>query len=486
MTWLSQRVMRKPLLFAASHLACLAAGAFLAVESGSTASRESRMAATKVGQRSDTGIPEARQEALAAIAASKAAPFDATRATAEADRWSGTGDGERRTRTLMAEGRTGDELAGAFLAWFREDPEAALRFYDGRSLTREEQAMLRLALAGLAAEEQLKLMVAFNGSMRRHDICTALGLKLAAMSPADGAKVLGSLGAAELSPLRGYLAIGWPADAAAAFLDLAVAFGDVQLVHYYLTNSGSPRKSSALLREMEARGDLPAEFREFLDQASELRGHLYRYADPSVALDERIEQMRHLEWLKDATPEKLREGALKQISTVDINELMKTGPDYRYAFRHGAMTAEQVLEAVKADLPELAAASDFETRVRVFNELAGEDPEAAFALISHLPEEERDLAVIHQARWSFRDLAPDTFLAMISLAKGPDSPEAATQRADAWQNFTRRVHYTYGADYQQWVRDLPPGGDRTAARAGLAAYLRDSGSTTLAEEFAKP
>jgi hypothetical protein len=196
--------------------------------------------------------------------------------------------------------------------------------------------------------------------------------------------------------------------------------------------------------------------------------------------------MRNLAWLADATPEGLREGALKQISTVDINELMKSGPDYRFAFRHGAMTADEILAAVKTEFPELASASDFETRVRVFNELASEDAQGAYALLAGLPEEQRNLAVIHQARWSFRDNSPDTFFAMINLAPGPDSAEAIPQREDAWSAYGRSAYREYGDDYLQWVRELPSGANRDAARSTLAKLLETSGKAELAAEFAKP
>jgi hypothetical protein len=265
-----------------------------------------------------------------------------------------------------------------------------------------------------------------------------------------------------------------------------VGEGDAALIGYYLTLTKTPWQGSALLTLLDSRNDLPESILKLLAEGGELRGHLYRYADPSVPLDKRIAEMANLEWLKDATPEKLREGALKQISTVDINELMRDGPDYRYAFRHGAMSADEILEAVKAKFPELAAASDYETRVRVFNELASEDAQAAYSLIAHLPLEVRNLAVIHQSRWTFRDTSPDAFFAMINLAPGPDSSEASTQRADAWQNYAGSAYAEYGDYYVDWVRQLPPGVNRDAARASLAAAARQRKNNALAEEFENP
>jgi hypothetical protein len=286
--------------------------------------------------------------------------------------------------------------------------------------------------------------------------------------------------------LRGIVQ-GWPAGHAQEYLDMALASGDASpLLEAFLANFSNPRRASELLPLLRGREDLPEAFLAFLDQQRELIGHLYRYADPSVPLDLRIEEMRNLAWLREATPEKLREGALKQISTVDINELMKSGPDYRYAFRHGAMTAEEVLDAVRKTFPELAAASDYETRVRVYNELASEDASAAFALISDLPEEQRNLAVIHQARWSFRDNSPETFYAMINLAPGPDSSEAAPPREEAWSVYGKSAYNEYGSEYVDWLRTLPAGVNRDVARATFAKMMQESGNQELATEFASP
>ncbi|RYD40200.1 MAG: hypothetical protein EOP83_35620 [Verrucomicrobiaceae bacterium] len=275
---------------------------------------------------------------------------------------------------------------------------------------------------------------------------------------------------------------GWPVEQVAGFLDMAMALGNADLLQMFMS-AQSPRKQAALLVLMDSRDDLAQAFPNLTDIPPGFRGHLYRYADPSVPLDERIAQMKNLDGLKDATPEALREGALKQISTVDINELMKTGTDYRYAFRHGAMTADEILTAVKQQFPELAAASDYETRVRVFNELAPEDAQAAYELIAHLPEQQRIDAILHQSRWTFRHNSPDAFYEMINLAPGPDSATAAPQRADAWNAYTPRSYREYGEAYLDWVRELPPGTNRDAARASLATVLKQSNQAELAKEF---
>jgi len=309
-----------------------------------------------------------------------------------------------------------------------------------------------------------------------------MGERLAALSPAEAAAFFKSSGIAKYEALMETMIGGWPADKVDRFLELAMAMKDPNLLQMFL-DSGDPRKQAALLVLMDSRDDLAQAFPNLPEVPAGLRGHLYRYADPSVPLDERIAQMKNLDWLKNATPEALREGALKQISTVDINELMKTGTDYRYAFRHGAMTADEILIAVKEQFPELAAASEYETRVRVFNELASEDAQAAYALIADLPEEQRINAVLHQSRWSFRHNSPDAFYEMINLAPGPDSATAAPQRADAWKSYAPRAYGQYREDYVEWVRELPAGANRDAARASLAAVLKQSNQAELAKEF---
>jgi hypothetical protein len=351
--------------------------------------------------------------------------------------------------------------------------------------------VLKLALAELSLEDGLRLAASLaspaNGNRNRLLIAQMLGERLGSMDTATVVALVKEARSGEHGAdlLRG-IAQGWPAGHAQQYLDMALALGDgsSEALKAFVGNYGNPRRASELLVLLKGREDLPADFIAFLDEQRELIGHLYRYADPSVPLDLRIEEMRNLAWLREATPEKLREGALKQISTVDINELMKSGPDYRYAFRHGAMTAEEVLDAVRKTFPELAAASDYETRVRVYNELASEDAAAAFALISHLPEEQRNLAVIHQARWSFRDNSPETFYSMISLAPGPDSADAGPQREDAWTNYSQSAYQEYGDEYVSWLRSLPPGVNRDVARSTFSSIMREMDRNELADEFA--
>lgn len=483
--------MGKAVILAGSHLLCLLAGGyFLNAATEPREKRDAGMAATKRGERAARDPLAERGEALAAgmLAASKAPVFDAAEAEKAAGRFSGKGEGEKRVRQLTADGANHPpetaEFAGALLAWFREDPKAAFDFMQAAGAAGIYDVVLVQALKEMSLEDHLKFAEGLVESPAIFRVGEVLGSRLAEMNPAKAAAFFKESGISKSRALLQTMIRGWPAENAAGFLELALATQDVALIQHYL--QGPARKSSALLVLLDSRTDLPESFATFLATAPELRGHLYRYADPSVSLDERIAQMKNLAWLKDATPEALREGALKQISTVDINELMKTGPDYRYAFRHGAMTADEILAAVRETFPELAAASDYETRVRVFNELASEDALAAFALISHLPEEQRNLAVIHQSRWSFRDNSPEAFYEMINLAPGPDSEEAAPQRADAWSNYGASAYREYGEYYLDWVRDLPAGVNRDAARSTLAKVLREGNQTDLAAEFEKP
>lgn len=489
--------MGKALILAGSHLLCLVAGGnFIHSATKPDASPEPEIAAGKSGPRS-TRTPLAGQgEALAAevLAASKAPIIDAEKVSQAAGQFSAPGSGEKKVRELAGDDLRNPpataEFAGALLAWFRENPKAAFDFMYQAGAGKIYDAILVQALGEMSLDGHLALARAIGDSPSIFRVGEILGTRISEMNTAEAAAffkesgILKESGTSDSPAILQTMIRGWPAENAAGFLELALATGELKLVQKFL--QGPARRSSELLVLMDGRKDLPEAFAAYLASAPELRGHLYRYADPSVPLDERIAQMKNLAWLKDATPEALREGALKQISTVDINELMKTGPDYRYAFRHGAMTADEILAAVRATFPELAAASDFETRVRVFNELASEDAQAAFSLISHLPEEERNLAVIHQSRWTFRDTSPEAFFEMINLAPGPDSAEAAPQRADAWSNYSSSAYHEYGDFYLDWVRELPAGVNRDVARSTLAKVLRRSNQAGLAAEFEKP
>ena len=487
--------MKRSLILLASHLAFLGAGVWWARADRQGADESRHAAATKTGERGGsrpTLENDAQRMADDAVAA-VTKELDAAVLKAAADKLT-PADAEKRARELAADEEgfgppPREELAAAFLAWFRHDPIAALDFLFKDGMSPGKDAVLKQMLAELSPEDHLKLIAARPQGIHTFRMVQLLGTKLGGLDPASAAAVIAGLpqDARGKEIVRGIVQ-GWPEGKAELYLEMALASGEdaTFLLQSFLGDLRNPGRCCELLVAIKGRTDLPEDFTRMLEERRELIGHLYRYADPSVPLDERIAQMRNLEWLREATPEKLREGALKQISTVDINELMKTGPDYRHAFRHGAMTAEEILEAVKRTLPELAAASDFETRVRVYNELASEDASAAYTLISHLPPEERKLAVIHQARWSFRDNSPETFYSMISLAPGPDSAEAAPQREDAWSNYGNMAYREYGDDYVEWLRTLPPGVNRDAAYSTFAKTAERMGKKDLAAEFSAP
>lgn len=485
--------MQKPLILLASHLLCLGAGAWFV--RGDHRAEEAKRAATKAGERTGSrpSLDESAKRLTDEVVAAVKGSLDGEALRVAADKLQGD-EGEKRARSLAAEGRDfgpppDKELAAAFLAWFRQDRIAALDFLLEGGLNPGKSLVLRQILEELTPEEHLKLISSRPAWGYNFVLSQILGSRLGELDAAAAAALVAEArGSGQGDQIFHAIMQGWPHGKAGQYLEMAMASGGnaTALLRAFLENYSNPRRSADLLVAIKDRNDLPEDFTRFLEEQRELIGHLYRYADPAVSLDERIEQMRNLAWLREATPEALREGALKQISTVDINELMKSGPDYRYVFRHGAMTAEEILDAVKKTFPELAAASDYETRVRVYNELASEDAGAAYALLAGLPPEQRKLAVIHQARWSFRENSPETFYSMINMAPGPDSADAAPQREDAWNSYGSMAYRRYGNDYVEWLRTLPPGVNRDVAHSTFAKAMQSQGKQELADEFSAP
>lgn len=459
--------MKKAVVLAGSHLLCFLAGGFLLhTATKPAASPDPEIAAGKSGPRSSRTPLAGQGEVLAAevLAASKAPLIDADEVSQAAGQFSTPGSGEKKVRELAGDDPRHPpataEFAAALLAWFRENPKAAFDFMQQGGAGKIYDAILVQALGEMSIDDHFALAKEIGESPALFRVGEILGSRLSEMTPTDAVSFFKASGISESQALLQTMIRGWPTDKASGFLDLALASGDLKLVQNFL--QGPARRSIELLVRMDQREDLPETFAAYLASAPDLP--LYHYADPPVPLDERIAPM----------------------TTVDINELMKTGPDYRYAFRHGAMTADEILAAVREAFPELAAASDFETRVQVFSELAPEDAQAAFSLIAHLPEEQRNLTVINQSRLTFRDTPPDAFYDTINLATGPDSAEAAHQRADTWFTYGSSAYRKYGEYYLDWVRELPAGVNRDAARSTLATVLRQSNQADLAGEFAKP
>ena len=178
------------------------------------------------------------------------------------------------------------------------------------------------------------------------------------------------------------------------------------------------------------------------------------------------------------------------------------GPDYSYAFRHGRMEAQEILELVATRLPEHATDPYFP--VLLYHCLVRQDPRRAEPLLADLPYRER--ARQHDSLLSGGEPilsptapraevaaqsagyiflaenpvpAPDPDFAFALLASIPWEGERYRRfdRQWVWRTCAREFSGSYRDDYFAWLESLPPGRERELAIQRAHEASPSSGTT---------
>lgn len=158
------------------------------------------------------------------------------------------------------------------------------------------------------------------------------------------------------------------------------------------------------------------------------------------------------------------------------------GPDYSYAFRHGRMDAQQILELIATRLPEHATDPYFP--VMLYHCLVRQDPRRAEPLLTGLPDRERarqhdsllsgsepmlsataPRTDIFLGNYDQEISAPDPDFAFALLASVPWEGERYRRfdRQWVWGTCAHDFARTYRDDYFAWLESLPPGRERDLA-----------------------
>lgn len=258
-------------------------------------------------------------------------------------------------------------------------------------------------------------------------------------------------------------ALGPRASSAAPEEDEAVALPGKECVRARPDIAGGKRLLERLASEM----DPPA-----LQEPSPLAG---------LSFDERTDYLiaEHDRNATEPISAEVREYFRRTAILGLIDEIVhgSNGPDYSYAFRHGRMEAEEILDLVAAALPEHAA--DFDIPVMLYHSLVRQDPRRAEPLLAGLPDWKR----IGQHDWllsggePFQDQnqisAPDPDFAFALLANFPMERERFRQldRGWVWRTCAREFSGSSREDYVGWIKSLPPGPERDVIEQSLADPL---------------
>jgi len=387
--------------------------------------------------------------------------------------------------TVGADDKTGDpsEMTSRLIHWMQVDPDGAIAYLGSITDSRvRKHVTYYLGQAAMAVTTRTGLVEAAkwfrgngDGGQFNNQLRSQMARELGANAdPGEIAAVNQQLESADGSRIDAkLLATSWPIEKADDFLAVAGLDASPDTFGYFATKHGEA--GAKWFEDLLASGKLPPEQHEAI-VTSKAYGD-FMLQSPSVDLDKRLQVLASL------NPDRPAELLLAQIGNRDIGGLLKNGTDYRFAFRNGSMTAEEVVAAVSSALPQLAAKSPDTIRTYLFGELAEEDGPKAMSLLGNLPEEEKWKAAMKPVVSMFHGVNPQQFYDYLQHVPADASPQSLDERVKAWTNLGRENHTRLGTSYLSWVRGLPEGLDKDMAALSIVQSA-DRKDQKLADEFA--
>lgn len=225
----------------------------------------------------------------------------------------------------------------------------------------------------------------------------------------------------------------------------------------------SSEQAAAWLLDLIARGELDGEV------ASQLKGNLGDAVlrAPSMDLEKRVEARRATK----GNEVKARGSIVNELVGGDVSNLLEKGRDWRYEFRHGTASVDDVMAAVHSGVPIPPEAEDA-VRVTLYRHLSEENPEKALPLLDGLSEERRRAVLFDFTINNQGNVSPDNYLRFLADVPEPVTPQEKELQTKAWNFKASEGLYRYGEDFVEWVKQMPPGSGKDAAMNSLVSATR--------------
>jgi hypothetical protein len=227
--------------------------------------------------------------------------------------------------------------------------------------------------------------------------------------------------------------------------------------------SGEPAMDWIL--DLINRGDLDAEL------AAKLKGGLGNEVlnKPGMEMAARVEARRATK----GNENKDRQSIINEIVGGDVKQLLINGRDWRYEFRTGVSSLEDVLTAVREGLPQVPPEGESALLVSLYRQLSEENPTKALPLLDSLPEEKRREVLFSNTWEAYGGNNPDDYVRFLNSLPEPVTEKEKAERIKGWDWKARPNLARYGDDYVDWVIQLPPGLDRDRAMNSLVWATRE-------------
>lgn len=352
------------------------------------------------------------------------------------------------------------ELQPRLLHWLRQDPEAAIKhiFDDNR------RQYMDLGVVAFAAIHE-KGVDAALGWLKGRDPRNAgqLSFIFANYIATQGdltliTKVKEGVHPQQWSSLRNQIFSSWPFDKADEILAIAQENNAPGSLAYLAMRNGK-KGAEWLMKHMDS-GEMDPAFRQALENSQEYRQYLEN--STHIPIEKRVEVLA-----KNRRDDKDAEQLTLELGGKDVAAaLNRSEKDWRFAFRNGKVTFEEVYAAVAADLPDLANTSPDAIRLQVFKELAEENGPAALEALAHTPEPDKWVVALKPTQWMFYNVDPQKFYDYLQ-AIPHDDPTLHQARFESWVWHSQSNISLYSRDYVEWVKNMPEGIDREMAAIGI-------------------
>ena len=350
------------------------------------------------------------------------------------------------------------EMQSRLLHWMRADPQGMIAFMtSSEDPTMKQFGMGYLRMSAEATMERIGPAEAAKwlGTNQQFDnqFHYMIGAKLGEKANlAELESVRGVLNPKTWPNLRNAALASWPLSKADEVMKIAADENNPGILSYYASQKEGGGK---WLMDLLASDRIDQEAKDAIMKRPDYRSIL-RYGS-DIDFDTRVDAISSFE--KDKTPEQVK----LELGALDVTKALSAGRDWRYAFRSGALTAEEVYQGLAQQLPELASKSPEALRNQLYKELAEDNGTAALKLLDGVPADQKWETAMKSPRFMFNDVDPQVFYDYLQQIPAEPSEEVWTMRLGAWADRSRRNHERLGNDYVQWVEALPQGVDREMA-----------------------
>ncbi|MBX3742672.1 MAG: hypothetical protein KF712_16930 [Akkermansiaceae bacterium] len=371
------------------------------------------------------------------------------------------------------------ELEVRLLHWMDADPKAALTWFAGKSKEDlgEMVAYLRNSLDVMVPGAGIVEAGKWIGVNSRLDTELTRSIADHAGAAADLSQLAGlkaGIDQQQWNNIRLSLIDTWPMSRADDLFGLAEGERAPLTVLLYAKQQGK-EGMAWLQRHLASAGTDPA------FQGSLLKHHDYHalmYLSPDYDFGKRVEVVAGFQ---PGLPE---EQIRLELGGRDVVTALDAGRDWRFAFRHGTATAEEIYREMAKALPELAAKSPESLKLQLFKELSEFGGPKATSLLDGLPADKKWEMVMKAPQWQFVEGNPQDFHDFIrTIPADTGNPALWDTRLRVWEDKTQRYRERLGAtQYDEWVGSLPEGIDREMASFALVKRMR-SGNPELKERL---